>query len=265
MSIRIEEAAANETAIEIRECITIDEFERCITLQRDVFGFPDIEVSPRRHFIVSRRSGGWVLGAFVGDDLVGFVHQMAAVDGVEVFGYSHMLAVHRLYQNKGVGARLKWAQRERAVTEGRTLIRWTWEPLQARNAHFNLNRLGVVVHSYAVNFYGTDYSVPRSEIAKAPGIDSDRLFAEWELTSDRVEAIARGDNMKTPARPAATIEIPANWYGLIKDDAAAARREQLRVRSEFENAFADRLICTGFDRDAVPPRYLLYERMNDTS
>lgn len=259
MSKRIEEVGANETAIEIRECTTIDEFEQCITLQRAVFGFPDIEVSPRRHFIVSRRSGGWVLGAFVEDELVGFVHQMAAVDGVEVYGYSHMLAVHRLYQNKGVGARLKWAQRERAVAEGRTLIRWTWEPLQARNAHFNLNRLGVIVRSYAINFYGTDYSVPRSEIDKAPGIDSDRLFAEWELTSDRVLALARGDNLKTHSSPAATIEIPANWYGLIKEDAAGARHEQLRVRSEFENAFADRLVCSGFDRDAVHPRYLLYK------
>jgi predicted GNAT superfamily acetyltransferase len=259
MSKRIEEAGATEAAIEVRECTTIDEFEQCITLQRDVFGFPDIEVSPRRHFIVSRRSGGWVLGAYLGHELIGFVHQMPAVKGVDVYGYSHMLAVQRSYQNKGVGARLKWAQRERAVAEGRSLIRWTWEPVQARNAHFNLNRLGVVVRSYAVNFYGTDYSVPRNELESAPGIDSDRLFAEWELKSERVETLARGGNLKPDATPAATIEIPANWYGLIKDDTAGARREQLRVRREFENAFAGGLVCSGFERDATRPRYLLYE------
>ena len=260
MSVQLEETNLKDTEIEIRECTSIDEFEQCIALQREVFGFPDIEVSPRRHFIVSRASGGWVLGAFVGSELVGFVHQMAAVNGVEVYGYSHMLAVLRSYQNKGVGARLKWAQREKALTEGKTLIRWTWEPLQSRNAHFNLNRLGVVVRSYAINFYGTDYSVPRSEIEKAPGIDSDRLFAEWELKSDRVETLARGRELKTLSKPAATIEIPANWYGLIKDDAAGARHEQQRVRSEFEVAFARGLICAGFVRDTFRPHYLLYER-----
>lgn len=258
MSKQFAEQGMTRTAIVIRECTSIDEFEQCITLQREVFGFPDVEVSPRRHFIVSRASGGWVLGAFAGTELIGFVHQMAAVTGVEVFGYSHMLAVSPRFQNKGVGARLKWAQRERALSEGRALIRWTWEPLQARNAHFNLNRLGVVVRSYAVNFYGTDYSVPRNEIEKAPGIDSDRLFAEWELGTDRVERLARGAELMTSLPPAATIEIPADWRGLIKDDPARARLEQLRVRVEFENAFASGLICSGFERDPTHPHYLLY-------
>lgn len=248
---------------EIRECETIDEFEQCVALQRLVFGFPDIEVSPRRHFIVSRRAGGWALGAFVDDELVGFVHQLAAVQGMEVYGYSHMLAVKSEYQNKGVGARLKWAQRERALTEGRKLVRWTWDPMQARNAHFNLNRLGVVVRSYAANFYGTDYSVPAAETSAAPGIDSDRLFAEWELDSERVLALARGDDLKLPDSTAASIEIPPDWAALIKEDAATARREQLRVRAEFTEAFAAGLVCTGFARDAAHPRYLLYKESDE--
>jgi predicted GNAT superfamily acetyltransferase len=259
MSSLNNETAVTGATIEIRECTTIDEFEQCITLQRDVFGFPDIEVSPRRHFIVSRKSGGWVLGAFVKDELIGFVHQMAAVNDTKIFGYSHMLAVNRSFQNEGVGARLKWAQRERALGEGRSLIRWTWEPLQARNAHFNLNRLGVVVRSYGLNFYGTDYSVPRDQRDSAPGIDSDRLFAEWELGSDRVQKLANGSALDPIRTPAATIEIPVNWYALIKDDPTGARREQLRVRSEFEQAFADGLICAGFIRDTSNPRYLLYD------
>lgn len=259
MPMHVEDIKATKPAIEIRECTTIDDFEQCITLQRGVFGFPDIEVSPRRHFIVSRQSGGWILGAFAGPILIGFVHQMPAVKGLEVFGYSHMLAVQKDFQNKGVGARLKWAQRDRAIAEGRSLIRWTWEPVQARNAHFNLNRLGVVVRSFAVNFYGTDYNVPRNEIDAAPGIDSDRLFAEWELTSDRVTTLAREGNQKTASAIAATVEVPANWHALIRDDPAAARHEQLRVRQEFETAFADQLVCAGFERDGMHPRYLLYK------
>ena len=77
--------------------------------------------------------------------LVGFVHHLAAVKGNEIFGYSHMMAVAQDQQNKGVGARLKWSQRKRAIEEGRSFIKWTWDPMQARNAHFNLNRLGVTV------------------------------------------------------------------------------------------------------------------------
>jgi predicted GNAT superfamily acetyltransferase len=245
--------------IEVRECTSIDEFEQCVALQREVFGFPDIEVSPRRHFIVSQKTGGWVLGAFAGDELVGFVHHLSAVQGVEVLGYSHMLAVKLEYQSKGVGARLKWAQRERALAEGRRLIRWTWDPMQARNAHFNLNRLGVVVRSYAVNFYGTDYSVVTADLKNAPGIDSDRLFAEWELDSERVNHLAQGRAPEVIREPATTIEVPPNWSALVKQDAAAARREQLRVRAEFEKAFAAGLVCTGFARDAAHPRYQLYE------
>src|ERR1041385_2869609 len=158
--------------INIRECTTIDELDACVQLQRVVFGLPDLEISPRRHLIVSRQAGGWTLGAFVGERLVGFVHHLAAVRDTDIFGYSHMMAVDVAFQNKGVGARLKWSQRARAIAEGRKFIKWTWDPMQARNAHFNLNRLGVTVSHYAANFYGTDY--PNEPTV---GIDSDRLFA----------------------------------------------------------------------------------------
>src|SRR5216117_142292 len=112
--------------IVIRECISINELDSCIRLQRDVFGLPDLEISPRRHLIVSRMAGGWTLGAFAESKLIGFVHHLAAVKGNEIFGYSHMMAVDPAYQNHGVGAQLKWAQRERALVEGRTFIKWTF-------------------------------------------------------------------------------------------------------------------------------------------
>jgi predicted GNAT superfamily acetyltransferase len=250
---------ARALEVEVRECTKIEEFDACIRLQREVFGLPDLEISPRRHLIVSREAGGWTLGAFANDELVGFVHQVAAVrDSKEIIGYSHMMAVSAEYQNRGVGAELKWAQRARAIDEGRELIRWTWEPLRSRNAHFNLNRLGVVVRSYAVNFYGTDYSTdPSLEMVDRPGLDSDRMFASWELRSPRVEALAAGREHQLPA-PDEVIEIPREWGALIKSDAKRARAELLRVRQEFLQAFAAGLVCRGFDRDAERPRYQLY-------
>jgi predicted GNAT superfamily acetyltransferase len=242
--------------VEIRECSTVAELDACLQLQRDVFHFPELEVSPRRHLVVSRESGGWTLGAFAGDEMVGFVHHLVGLRGREVIGYSHMMAVSQTVQNQGIGARLKWAQRERALNEGVKFIRWTWDPMQARNAHFNLNRLGVVVRSYAPNFYGTNYSVAGSYDGADRGIDSDRLFAEWALDSDRVQAHAKGA-APGPASIEREIAIPADWSGLVKSDVAVARAEQLRVRAEFEEAFSAGLICTGFVRDDRAPRYLM--------
>src|SRR5437773_3579451 len=109
--------------VEVREVSSIEEYDTCIELQRAAFGLPDLEISPRRHLIVSRMAGGWTLGAFAESKLIGFVHHLAAVKGSEIFGYSHMMAVDPAYQNHGVGAQLKWAQRERALEEGRTFIK----------------------------------------------------------------------------------------------------------------------------------------------
>jgi len=249
--------------IVIRECLSIDELDACTRLQREVFGLPDLEISPRRHLIVSRQAGGWTLGAFIaeanGERLVGFVHHLAAVRGNEIFGYSHMMAVSPEYQNQGVGARLKWNQRRRALDEGRSFIKWTWDPMQARNAHFNLNRLGVTVTSYAENFYGTDYVTNPATEGAAPGIDSDRLFANWQLLSPRVKELANGPVAAVTAKPDAEIHIPAAWSALVKRNPGEAKQEQLRVRREFKSAFAAGLTCAGFERSSEQPRYLLYE------
>ena len=246
--------------IEIRDCTTIEEFDQCIRLQREAFALPDMEISPRRHLIVTRRAGGWTLGAFAGDEMVGFVHHMIAVrDTVEIIGYSHMMAVAKDYQNKGVGAQLKWAQRARALHEGRKFIKWTWDPMQARNAYFNLNRLGVTVRSYGENFYGTDYITMPHETKGSVHLDSDRLFADWQLDSKRVNMLAEGHTLDRDSAPLMTIEIPPNWSALVRHDPAAARREQLRVRAEFAEAFAAGLVCAGFQRDEAQPRYLLYK------
>jgi predicted GNAT superfamily acetyltransferase len=245
----------------IRECTTIAEFDECIRLQREAFGLPDLEITPRRHLIVSRRAGGWTLGAFVENQMVGFVHHLVAVnDGRELIGYSHMMAVAKSAQNAGIGARLKWAQRERSLAAGMNFIKWTWEPMQARNAHFNLNRLGVVVRSYGVNFYGTDYlTFPHEPSEGALHLDSDRMLAEWDLLAPRVVALSAGRAGTVPASPAAEIVIPTDWHALVVNDPQRARREQLRVREEFMQAFTARLVCAGFRRDGERPRYLLYD------
>ena len=257
--------------IDIRECTTVEEFDECVRLQREAFGLPDMELSPRRHLIVARSAGGWTLGAFAGERMVGFVLNQVAVrrapetGAEEVIGYSHMMAVAREYQNRGVGARLKFAQRERALSEGRNFIKWTWDPMQARNAHFNLNRLGVVVRSYAANYYGTDYNTIPTVTGEARGIDSDRLFAEWQLDHPRVKALAEGRAPEDLPKPDVAVEIPPNWSALVASDYQTARREQLRVRDEFQKAFDAGLACAAFRRDDERPSYLFYKAMTGES
>ena len=247
-----------DKSVVIRQVNVIAEYDACVRLQREVFGLPELEISPRRHLIVSEQAGGWTLGAFLEDRLVGFVHHLAAVRGEEIFGYSHMMAVAADCQNLGIGAQLKWAQRARVLSEGRNFIKWTFEPVRARNAHFNLNRLGVCVRSYAVNFYGTDYATnPAERSAGALGMDSDRLFASWELNSPRVEALAAGREVSV-GLPDEVIEIPNDFAALLKADPSAAKAEALRIREEFLRAFNAGLVCRAFERDEQRPKYLLY-------
>jgi predicted GNAT superfamily acetyltransferase len=244
--------------IEIRECADVNELTECVRLQREVFALPEIEISPVRHFIVTRQAGGFTLGAFAGEKLVGFVLSVAAFFGNEKFFYSHMTAVTKDFQSSGIGARLKWAQREQSLKRGVNFIKWTFQPVQARNAFFNLEKLGAVVRRYEPNFYGTDYSTSGNH-NKRVGLDSDRLFAEWHLESRKVERLANGEDFVDANKAVKAIEIPVDWNSLVKENPEKAVAEQTRVREEFQSAFADRLTGRGFERSETNPKFLLYE------
>jgi predicted GNAT superfamily acetyltransferase len=95
------------------------------------------------------------------------------------------------------------------------------------------------------------------------GLDSDRLFAEWKLDSRKVTRLADGAPAEQPSQADGVIEIRADWSSLVSQDLGSARREQLRVRREFEEAFAAGLVCAGFERQGSSPRYLLYRRDTD--
>lgn len=245
--------------IEIRECTTVDELAACVDLQRTVFALPEIELSPVRHLIVTKNAGGFSLGAFSSGELVGFVLSVPAFRSGERAFYSHMTAVRQDFQSRGVGAALKWAQRERALAEGARFVKWTFEPWKARNAFFNLEKLGAVVREYQPNFYGTDYSTAKQ--ASGPiGLASDRLFAEWDLESEKVRKLAAGGRYAETQEPTVKIRIPADWSMLVNSDPAGAVSEQTRIKAEFESAFAADLVGRGFERDEQNPTYLLYSR-----
>lgn len=247
-----------ENAIEIRECTTLDELAECVNLQREVFDLPEVELSPVRHFVVTKNAGGFTLGAYDGDRLAGYVLSVPAFMRGEKAFYSHMTGVRKEYQSAGIGRRLKWAQRERAIQLGVKFIKWTFEPVKARNGYFNLEKLGAIVTEYERNFYGTDYAVS-PENGKQIGLQSDRLFAEWHLESEKVRALAADKGWTESRTPEAEVEVRNDWAELVVADPAAALELQLRVRADFESAIARGLHAAAFRRDEVRPAYLFFK------
>lgn len=239
--------------LDIRECVTIGEFAECVAIQREVFALPEQELSPVRHFVVTKNAGGFALGAFDGERMAGFVLSVPAVLRGENAFYSHMAGVRSEYQSLGVGAQLKWAQRERALAAGVRYIKWTFEPVKARNAYFNLEKLGAMVRDYQVNFYGTDYGA-----AEPQGFASDRLFAEWHLEAANVVRLAKGEELDPPGEAVAEVSIMPDWSAAVADDPSLAATEQLRIRAELRKAFDNGLIARRFRR-GDRPAYLLYK------
>lgn len=204
------------------------EFRRLEELQLQIWGFPEREVVPYHQFLAAAEAGGVVLGAFDGDLMVGFSYAFPAWQDGRLLLWSHMTGVLPAYQGRGLGPLLKWEQRRRALALGYTLIRWTFDPLQAHNAYFNLHKLGALATRYLPECYGEmGDRVNR-------GIPSDRLLAEWYLDSPRVRArCGEGEaGEPTPWPRVRRVNVPARIGDLKESDPEGARRERLRVRGE---------------------------------
>jgi len=167
----------------IRDLTTIDDCRQVAALERDVWGYTDAEdVVPPPVLIVSAKRGGILLGAFdAGGVMKGFVYSIPAIKDGRLTQWSHMLGVTRDARDAGLGLTLKLAQRERSLQMGIDLVEWTYDPLQALNAHLNFTKLGVVVEEYEENIYGASSSPLHS------GSPTDRFVAEWRLTTPHVE------------------------------------------------------------------------------
>jgi predicted GNAT superfamily acetyltransferase len=236
--------ASIQTAIQIQHLTTLEDFERCVALQLEVWGYSDGDVIPRRVFMVASRIGGQVIGAFDGDTIIGFAMSLPGYRDGKSYLHSHMLAVLPQYRNTGTGRRLKLAQRDDAIARGFHLMEWTFDPLEIRNAHLNIARLGVIVRRYQPDFYGPSSSPLQG------GLPTDRLYAEWWLRSGRVASILRGEAQ--PIEIVQRVTVPHTIYQWKQD--AQQRSLALAVQSEnreaLESAFRSGLAVIGYDRDA---------------
>jgi predicted GNAT superfamily acetyltransferase len=167
----------------IRPLTSLDDCRRVAALEREVWGYSDAEdVVPPPVLSVSVKRGGILIGAFDPDNVMkGFVYSMPAIKDGRPTQWSHMLGVTADVRSTGLGARLKLAQRTAALQMGIDLIEWTFDPMQALNAHFNFAKLGVVASEYEENVYG-ESSSPLHR-----GTPTDRLIAEWRIREPHVE------------------------------------------------------------------------------
>jgi len=228
----------------LRNCTGLDEFRSCLELQKEVWGFSEAELVPVRIFSLAPKIGGQLIGAWAGDVLVGFAMAIPGNRYGHPYLHSHMLAVKEGHRNTGLGRRLKLFQREDAIGRGYELMEWTFDPLEIKNAYFNLERLGAIARRYNVNQYGITNSPLQGFLP------TDRLVAEWWLTSKQVETVVSNEH-----RPAFDerlhIDVPHEIYDWKANPTMRGRAEdvQSRNRAAFQDAFARGLSCLGYERD----------------
>jgi predicted GNAT superfamily acetyltransferase len=246
--------------IVIRDCAGFDELEACVQLQIETWGVDASDTTPRKTFLLAQEIGGQVIGAFDTElpgsspeggpeSLVGFAFSLPAVKTGKgeprAYLHSHMLAVREAYRNRGLGAQLKWEQRREALSRGIRYMEWTFDPLEIKNAFLNIHKLGAIVCGYKVNFYGVSSSRLQG------GLPTDRLLAEWQLDSPRVQAILEG---RPPAAYVVEerILVPASIYQWKATEAGRERAfaVQMENRRKFQQAFSQGLAVLGFVRDA---------------
>ena len=250
--------------IVIRECEGFEELEACVQLQVETWGYDATDLMPRKAFLVMQKAGGQVMGAFDTDlhhadgrgdanSMIGFALSLPGVKKSRGFPqgepqpylHSHMLAVKEAYRNRGIGAKLKLAQRDEALSRGIRHMEWTFDPLEIKNAFLNIHKLGAVVCEYRENFYGVSSSRLQG------GLPTDRLLAEWCLDSERVIATLQGRVVAMP-HIEERITVPASIYEwkASERDRGRALTVQLENRRQFQQAFSQGLAVVGFERDA---------------
>lgn len=230
--------------IQIRPLTTLEEFERCVVLQLEVWGYSDGDLIPRRVFLVAQRIGGQVMGAFDAGTIIGFAMALPGYRNGHAYLHSHMLAVLPEYRNAGLGRRLKLAQRDDAIARGFDLMEWTYDPLEIKNAHLNIARLGAISRRYKADFYGPSSSPLQG------GLPTDRLYAEWWLRSPRVTEILAGEAQ--PVEITERITVPHAIYQWKQDpqNRSLAEQVQTKNREALQSAFDRGLTVLGYERDA---------------
>lgn len=271
--------------VNFRDLHDIEDFRKVVDLETEIWEYTDYaDVVTVPVFIITVKRGGILIGAF--DDtgrMVGFVYSIVGMKDGRPMQWSHMAGVVPEYRSRGLGRDLKLAQRERALEAGFDLIEWTFDPLQAANAHLNFAKLGVVAEEYAVNIYGDSSS------ALHRGTPTDRLIVQWRIREGHVQRrIAQKSSLIVRAEEAAQapvvnrtamsgawrvndavdlsidarrvwVEIPIGFTEMQQQAPDLALEWRLKLRDVFQSYFGRGYRAVDFElrRDQSAGRYLL--------
>ncbi|HEY7215096.1 MAG TPA: GNAT family N-acetyltransferase [Thermoanaerobaculia bacterium] len=259
-----------------RPFASLPDYEACIELQRLTWGRDFSDAVPMSMLKVTQKAGGIAAGAFAADGrILGFIYGLAGYVEGRPFHWSHMLAVHPEARDLGLGTRLKLYQREVLLAAGVEEVRWTYDPLEARNANLNLNHLGAEVAEYVEEMYEGEMG----ELAK--GIGTDRFIVSWRIAGERVaRALAdhrRGEDGRFRDAPIANpgaaerdlpdasrvrIEIPENIQVVKVEQPESAMAWRASTRRAFETCLARGYKVEAFYREGGRCFYGL-EKLHD--
>jgi predicted GNAT superfamily acetyltransferase len=266
--------SSSPSPVTIRDLSTPADYAAAERLQRDTWGLEFTECVPATILMISQKVGGVAAGAFSDDDpeaMLGFVFGLSGIRDGHLAHWSHMLAVTDAAQGLGLGRRLKLYQRDRLLALGIRLCYWTYDPLVARNAHLNINRLGARPTEYVPDMYGAD---TKSELHS--GLGTDRFIVTWDVAAPETERALAGEIGDTTAWLAAPvvggsppphherlrIEVPEDIQDVKRNDPAAATHWRQSTQTAFLACFRLGYRVTGFQRDPATGRcYYLLHRM----
>lgn len=258
---------AGGATVRIRPLISVEDGHACVELQRHVWGWDRADVVPATLLHIVDYVGGLAAGAFdQHGTLLGFVFGISGVRDRQLVHWSHMLGVRETARNMGVGRMLKEYQRATLAALGITKIYWSFDPLMAKNAYFNLNRLGATVVDYVPDMYGTTDSPLHY------GLATDRLVVCLEATNGAPAPLTPPAHQRAPIltafpRPGdvtmsvgernpdtALIEIPADVLEVMNRSRAIAHTWRLTVRDHFQWALSRGYVISGVHASAPDGR-----------
>jgi predicted GNAT superfamily acetyltransferase len=259
----------------------LEQIRQVVQLEKLVWS--DDVVTPLPQFVASIHHGGVLIGAIDSGRIVGFCYGFPGYRQGEVYLCSHMMGIHPDYRNQGIGVKLKFYQREWALSQGYKKIVWTYDPLETRNAFLNLCKLGAICRTYIESYYG------ELNDGLNRGLPSDRFVVEWELNSSRAETAAGGASivrqkwMEYPnllrwklneagclplhaevvsEAEGYLIPVPKDIQTLKQTNLEAARRWRMQLRELFQRLYADGYAAVGLLRSDDPVQYYVVEKLS---
>ncbi len=250
----------------IRDFATHADRAACVALQELTWGQGFTEKIPAAMLLVAQKTGGVTAGAFAEDGrMLGFVFGVTGVKDGKLIHWSDMLAVHPDAQGMHLGEALKAYQRDQCRTRGIETIYWTYDPLVARNAHLNLNRMGARADEYVVAMYGEATNsplqgdMPTDRFVITWAVDPARAATPLEVLPDGLPLAVGADAREGPLVDARAVgvRVPRDISALAASDLAAARRWRFATRRAFTHYLPLGYHVRGFVADAAGGTYLL--------